>query len=525
MKVPLSWLKKYVPISISTDDLAHRLTMAGTEVGQVQKIGADWDRDKVIVGRGAKVDSHPNADRLTLPTVDLGNGETMAVVCGAPNVAAGQKIAFAREGARLFSPRSGELEPLKAARIRGVQSSGMVCSALELGLGEDHEGILVLDDEAPIGTPLADYLGDAVLDIEVTPNRPDCLSILGVAHEVGALTGQPVREPDISYPEDGPAISSQVSISVADPDLCRRYTASLITGVKIGPSPRWLQERLTKAGYRPISNVVDVTNYVMLEYDQPLHSFDYDRLKDHTVIVRRAQAGETLVTLDGVERKLTPDVLVIADAHDPIGIGGVIGGANSEIGPDTGSIHLLGKSVETLPMTARAGLGMARSFQVSALAPSMSGLEHVVLALLPHEGGVFHFLRPVARERELRDRAGEMLARVGMLDRAEIPVAGLSHGERRQLEIAIALALEPRVLLLDEPMAGMGPEGSARLAALLNELRGDMGILLIEHDMDTVFALADRISVMVGGRIVATGNADEIRSDETVKTAYLGETP
>ncbi|MAY62088.1 MAG: ABC transporter ATP-binding protein [Rhizobiales bacterium] len=198
---------------------------------------------------------------------------------------------------------------------------------------------------------------------------------------------------------------------------------------------------------------------------------------------------------------------------------------SGEIGPDTGSIHLLGKSVETLPMTARAGLGMARSFQVSALAPSMSGLEHVVLALLPHEGGVFHFLRPVARERELRDRAGEMLARVGMLDRAEIPVAGLSHGERRQLEIAIALALEPRVLLLDEPMAGMGPEGSARLAALLNELRGDMGILLIEHDMDTVFALADRISVMVGGRIVATGNADEIRSDETVKTAYLGETP
>ena len=198
---------------------------------------------------------------------------------------------------------------------------------------------------------------------------------------------------------------------------------------------------------------------------------------------------------------------------------------SGEIAPDTGSIHLLGKPIEALPMTARAGLGMARSFQVSALAPSMSGLEHVVLALLPHQGGVFHFFRPVARDADLKTRAEKILTRVGMLDRGNIPVAGLSHGERRQLEIAIALALEPRVLLLDEPMAGMGPEGSARLAALLNEVRGDMGILLIEHDMDTVFALADRISVMVGGRIVASGDAEAIRSDETVQTAYLGETP
>ncbi len=198
---------------------------------------------------------------------------------------------------------------------------------------------------------------------------------------------------------------------------------------------------------------------------------------------------------------------------------------SGEIAPDSGSIHLLGKSIENLPMTARAGMGMARSFQVSALAPSMTGFEHVILALLPHRGGVFHFLRPVASESALRDRAGEILTRVGMRDRASIPVAGLSHGERRQLEIAIALALEPRVLLLDEPMAGMGADGSARLSALLDELRGDMGILLIEHDMDTVFALADRISVMVGGRIVATGDAEAIRSDKAVQTAYLGETP
>ena len=340
MKVPLSWLKKYVPISISTDELAHRLTMAGTEVGQVQKIGADWDRDKVIVGRVVKVDSHPNADRLTLPTVDLGNGETMAVVCGAPNVAAGQKIAFAREGARLFSPRSGELEPLKAARIRGVQSSGMVCSALELGLGEDHEGILVLDDEAPIGTPLADYLGDAVLDLEVTPNRPDCLSVLGVAHEVAAITGERVTEPDLSYAEDGPPIEGQVKIEIADTELCNRYTASLITGVQIGPSPRWLQDALVAAGQRPINNVVDITNYVMLEYGQPLHAFDFDAVRERTIIVRAARPGEVLVTLDGERRVLSPPMLTIADGVDAVGLAGVIGGTNSEMHDGTTSVLL-----------------------------------------------------------------------------------------------------------------------------------------------------------------------------------------
>ncbi|PCI19614.1 MAG: phenylalanine--tRNA ligase subunit beta [SAR202 cluster bacterium] len=336
MKVPLSWLREYVNVDLPAAELAHRLTMAGVEVGEVVEMGG-WK--ECFVGQVVTKEPHPQADRLSLCRVSTGS-EEMEVVCGAPNVAAGQKICFAKVGAVLYNSHSGKQEALKPAKIRGVVSQGMICSALELGLSEDHQGIVVLPDDAPTGMPLDDYLGDTVLDLELTPNRLDCLSVLGVAHEVGALTGQPVREPDISYPEDGPAISSQVSISVADPDLCRRYTASLITGVKIGPSPRWLQERLTKAGYRPISNVVDVTNYVMLEYNQPLHSFDYDRLKDHTIIVRRAKADETLVTLDGVERKLTPNVLVIADARDPIGIGGVIGGANSEIGPDTVSVLL-----------------------------------------------------------------------------------------------------------------------------------------------------------------------------------------
>ena len=317
-------------------ELAHRLTMAGVEVGEVEEIG-DWN--ECLVGLVTAVRSHPQADRLSLCQVDTGS-EEVEVVCGAPNVAANQKICFAKVGANLINAHTGKREALKPARIRGVVSQGMICSELELGLGEDHTGIIVLPDDAPVGKSLDSYLGDTILDLELTPNRLDCLSMLGVAHEVAALTGASVREPEISYPEDGIPVSEEVDISVADPDLCYRYTASLIKNVSVGPSPRWLQERLTKAGLRPINNVVDVTNYVMLEYNQPLHAFDFDRLKDRTIIVRRAQPGETLVTLDGVERKLSAKVLVIADRQDPIGIGGVIGGENSEIGPRTTNVLL-----------------------------------------------------------------------------------------------------------------------------------------------------------------------------------------
>ncbi|MCI0857190.1 MAG: phenylalanine--tRNA ligase subunit beta, partial [Chloroflexi bacterium] len=336
MKVPLSWLREYVDVDLPVGELAHRLTMAGVEVGDTVEIG-DWQ--ECFVGRVLTVQPHPDADRLSLCRVDI-ETEELEVVCGAPNVAAGQKICFARVGANLYNSHSGKRETLKPARIRGVVSQGMICSALELGLGEDHDGIMVLPEDAPVGVPLDRYMGDSVLELELTPNRLDCLSILGVAHEVGALTGKKVTEPVVSYAEDGPPISSQVTISVADPDLCHRYTASLIQGLKVGPSPQWLQDRLTKAGYRPINNVVDVTNYVMLEFNQPLHAFDYDQLKDRTIVVRRAEPNEKLVTLDGVERRLSSEVLVIADAHDPIGLAGVIGGADSEIGPDTVAVLL-----------------------------------------------------------------------------------------------------------------------------------------------------------------------------------------
>ena len=340
MRVPLSWLKNYIPIDISAADLAHRLTMAGNEVGDVEIVGADLDQENLFVGRVLSVEPHPNADRLRLPTVDIGNGETATVVCGAPNVAAGQNIAFAKEGAMLFSPRSGKPEQLKAATIRGVRSAGMVCSTLELGLGEDHDGILVLDEDAPVGVPLAEYLGDAVLDVEVTPNRPDCLSILGIAHEVAALTGAAVTEPNLSYDEDETSIESQARIEIADPDLCYRYTASLIHGIRIAESPRWMQDALIKAGLRPINNIVDITNYVMLEYGQPLHAFDFGKVRDETIIVRAARPDETLITLDGEKRALQPPMLVIADTRDAIGLAGVMGGANTEIDDTTTAVLL-----------------------------------------------------------------------------------------------------------------------------------------------------------------------------------------
>jgi phenylalanyl-tRNA synthetase beta chain len=336
VKVPLSWLKEYVDIVVPVKELAHRITMAGTEVAEVATIGGWKD---CFVGYVTGVEQHPNADRLTLCTVDIGS-ERVQVVCGAPNVAAKQKIAFAKVGAGLFNAHSGKVEALKAARIRGVVSEGMICSERELGTGDDHTGILVLPDDAPVGTPLSDYLGDYILDLEVTPNRPDCLSMLGVAHEAATLTGATVREPDCSYPEEGPPIETAASVEIADPDLCHRYTASMITGIKVGPSPRWLQDRLLKAGMRPINNVVDITNYVMLEYNQPLHAFDFDTLREGKVVVRRARPGEVLVSLDGVERSLSPSMLVIADARDAAALGGVIGSAHTEMTETTTTVLL-----------------------------------------------------------------------------------------------------------------------------------------------------------------------------------------
>ena len=391
MKVPLSWLRAYVDVTSSAEELAHRLTMAGVEVGGVEHIGG-WTN--CYVGRVLTIEPHPNADRLRLCTVDIGVEEKFQVVCGAPNVAETQNIAFAQIGATLFNTHSGKVEPLKAAKIRGVTSEGMICSVLELGIGEEHDGILVLPSDAPVGTPLADYLGDVVLELEVTANRPDCFSILGVAREVAAFSGTTVTEPDVSYPEDGPPIEEQATVEIADPELCARYTGALLTGITIGPSPDWMQERLTRAGMRPINNIVDVTNYVMLETGQPLHAFDLDKVADRHIIVRQAAPGERHVTLDGVERTLQPPIVVIADPEKAVGLGGVMGGANTEVTEETRTILLESASFhpfntrhtgEALKLRTEASLRFEKGWR-PGLPPV--GLRRAMKLMLEIAGGV-----------------------------------------------------------------------------------------------------------------------------------------
>ncbi len=330
MRVPLSWLRDFVDITLSVDELVHRLTMAGLEVGDVEYIGADWQPDKLFVGEVIDVTPHPNADRLVLATVTYGQAQPQTVVTGAPNLRPGergQKVAFATEGAELIDAYSDTpgTKVLKRAKIRGVESAGMVCSEKELGLSDDHEGVLILDPEAEVGVPLQDHLGDIVLDIELTPNLARANNIVGMAREVAALTDQSIRHwppQDAMLTGAYEAKTSYTAVASADPQLCARYSATLIENVTIQPSPAWMQRRLRLAGMRPISNIVDITNYVMLETGQPLHAFDYEKLQlsRNGIVVRQAQPGERLQTLDGIDRKLTPDMLLITDDSGPIAI-------------------------------------------------------------------------------------------------------------------------------------------------------------------------------------------------------------
>ena len=339
MKLPLSWLREYVDVDIGAEELAHRLTMAGNEVDSIERQG---HIDNVVVGEVLSVAPHPNADKLRVVRVNDGESEH-EVVCGAPNVAAGQRIAFAGIGAELYDAYSDDpstKRKLRRSKIRGVESRGMVCSERELGIGEDHDGILVLDTDAPLGTPIGDVLGETVLDLELTPNRPDCLGMVGLARDVAALTGKALRFPDVTYPESDTAASNRARVTISDPDLCPRYVGAVIEGVTVGESPQWLKERLLSIGERPINNVVDATNFVMFELGQPLHAFDYDTVAHHHVIVRRAKHGEELETLDGVNRKLDSDSLLIADTFSGIGLAGVIGGKHSEITDTTCNILL-----------------------------------------------------------------------------------------------------------------------------------------------------------------------------------------
>jgi phenylalanyl-tRNA synthetase beta chain len=338
MRVPLSWLADYVDLTLDTKEVARRLTIAGIEVDDIITPG-EWDG--IVVALAEAVEPHPNADRLRLVTVDIGSNERPKVVCGAPNIEPGQKVAYASLGTKLIDGHTGRPTVLKKAKIRGVESEGMICSEKELGLSDQHEGILVLPEDSKVGVPLSEVVGDTIFDLDLTPNRPDWFSILGIAREVAALTGQTWRDPPLDYQATKAAAKDLIEVEIADPDLCPRYVAAIVEDVTIGDSPDWMKKRLIDAGLRPISNVVDITNYVMLEIGQPLHAFDYDKVRGKKIIVRRARESEKLLLLtEDTERELTRDMLVIADGEGATAIAGVMGGGDSEVTPATKTILL-----------------------------------------------------------------------------------------------------------------------------------------------------------------------------------------
>jgi phenylalanyl-tRNA synthetase beta chain len=389
MKLPLSWLEEFVTIDASLDELCRRLTMGGIEVEGIEQIAPTFDG--VFIAKVLHVERHPNADRLNLCDVDAGSAGHFKVVCGAPNARAGITVALAKVGARLAAGAhgqgTGKLEdavPLQAAVIRGVASEGMLCSEMELGLSTDHQGILELPHDAPTGNDLASYLqmADTVLDIAITPNRGDCLSILGLAREIAALFDlrlHPPRLRPIKSPKTY-AATNLLSVEISASELCPRYAALPMEKIKIGPSPVLIRRRLELCGMRSLNNVVDVTNYVMIELGQPLHAFDLDRIADGKIVVRRAGDDREFETLDNVKRTLDPADLMIADGEKPLALGGVMGGLNSEVSDSTTRIALESAYFEPIAIARtarRLGLrseasyrferGIDRSGQAAAL--------------------------------------------------------------------------------------------------------------------------------------------------------------
>ena len=414
MKISLSWLREMIPLPPLTD-LVARLNLAGLEVASLRPIGTEipkelaplvgepgpvWASDKVVFAKILRIDRHPDADRLKLPIVDHGTGEEKPLVTGAPNIAvgeSGQTVILARTGSVLFDGHSDvkTLKELKPTKIRGIPSDSMLCSAFELGLSDEHEGIILYPEEIKPGTPAVDVLGDTVVEVDILPNMGRCLSMLGVAREVAALFGGEVCTPEAKLSESGdwPA---KVGVSIEDTSVSQRYSSRAIAGVKVGPSPAWLQRRLSASGMRPINNLVDVTNLVMLEQGQPLHAFDLDKLaarNNHGAInirVRDAKVGEVLKTLDGQDRKLEPGMLVIADDQGPIALAGVMGGADTEVGPETTNVLLesahfdpirIRKAAQALHLPSEASLRFSRGVAATQAGPALERAADLIARL------------------------------------------------------------------------------------------------------------------------------------------------
>ncbi len=347
----LSWLKEYVEFDMSPEELAHRLTMGGLEVEAVEYQGKGLD--SIVVVEILEMKPHPGADKLMLCVVTDGE-KNYDIVCGATNMKTGDKVALAKIGAHLPpGPKFPEGLKIKKAKIRGELSEGMLCAENEIGIGQESDGILILPQATKVGESLIEELelDDVIFEIGITPNRPDCLSLTGVAREVAALSETTVKYPDLSVQESGDEITGLANVELLDSEKCPRYSCRVIKGVTIAPSPQWLKTRLESSDIRSINNVVDVTNYLLLELGQPLHAFDYNLLSDHKIIVRAAKQNETIETLDGVERKLTEDDLLICDAEKPVALAGVMGGATTEVSDSTTDILL--ESAYFDPVTVR----------------------------------------------------------------------------------------------------------------------------------------------------------------------------
>jgi phenylalanyl-tRNA synthetase beta chain len=368
MLVPLSWLKDYVPLPANPAELVERFTLAGLEAAGVKVVGLPvppglmvkpedatpvWERDKVVAAKVLKIEKHPDADKLKLVTADYGAAEPKTVVTGAPNIAPGQsdmKVILGLRGTKYYyADKEGKktVNTLEPKALRGIMNDAMCMSNFELGIADDHEGIILLDESDPApGTPVQDFLGEIVVELDVLPNMARCLGLLGIAREAAALTGGKVSVPDLAFPTAPESAVGKCTVAIENAKLSARYIAMVIRNVTVGPAPRWMRSRLQSAGMRPINNVVDITNYVMLESGQPLHAFDYDILSQRAggtapaISVRPAKAGEKLMTLDGVERMLSPENLIIADRVGPIALAGVMGGRETEVTEKTKTILL-----------------------------------------------------------------------------------------------------------------------------------------------------------------------------------------
>ncbi len=348
MNISLSynWIKEYIKTGLSAREFAREFSLHSQTIDRVREMKPQWK--KVMTAKIANIENHPNADKLRLATVDTGS-QTLQVVCGAPNIAVGQIVPLVLEGGEVLG-HDGKLFIVKKANIRGIESNGMLCSKRELGLGDDHSGIFILPQDSKLGVTLESILplGDSIFDIEVTSNRPDCMSVLGIAREAGAIFRPPHASPPHEGGNKGGSSSLQkvrnkkelfpFKVIVKNKKLCFRYQAVVVSNIKVEASPLWMQARLMSSGIRPINNIVDITNYVLLEYGQPLHAFDYDKIKNNQVIVRKAKAGESIHALDGNTYSLIPSDLVIADSQHPIAVAGVMGGEDSSVTHSTKTI-------------------------------------------------------------------------------------------------------------------------------------------------------------------------------------------